>query len=256
MSTVLAYDNGDYKILMTDTKESNTQCTCVQKMHYIENLGFIAGIGIGNLVQNVFIDFSANQNLEDLCNLCGAKYNSIYNKIPCENISEQQKNATQALLNVSSVTIITNQGVYVMQGGKPTLCNSIKGKNKIIIQKPYGLLDNVLKELEQMEAKNQKREIQQALLEMLDGFKIVSNSSTTVSNICCIGIIGFKKKPFYIEGEIEYLIDTIKSTSISKIKNQFNQCKNKLINWNSVNASEEFNNKLEIYPVNDTYNQN
>ena len=107
-------------------------------------------------------------------------------------------------------------------------------KNKAYIQFPDDLKGRE-QNIKLIECINQAsiEKTDEALKKLLMIFKDISISKY-VSDICCIGIMGCEE-PFYIEGKIDSLINTIERTSISEIENQFDQCKNKLKNWNNIN---------------------
>lgn len=72
LSTVITYHTSDFNIMVCDTRKTTFTADgkkkfddSVLKMHYINNYGFISGIGVGELIQNTFNHFKSGDPCDD-----------------------------------------------------------------------------------------------------------------------------------------------------------------------------------------------
>lgn len=237
MSTVLSYNTDRFKILISDTrttkfsKESKTFDDSTLKIHYIDNYGFLTGIGIGELANNTFNEL-LKYHVNDI------NYNILQESFRISYKSIRSKCDKEVLLNQSAVIISNNDTIWLFSNKLlsfiPT--NSVTiNKDKLNIQYPFDISDNEKEKIYPPTQTIFTPTIENILLEMLNVFGKISTISDDVSNICSIAILGNEiESPFFLQNNVNEIANSIKMSSFNSLKNEFEKYKLQLTSWQHI----------------------
>lgn len=237
MSTVLSYHADQFNILISDTRttkfttESKTFDDSTLKIHYINNYGFCTGIGIGELVSNTFNELLNYNNID----------NTILQRafrIAYKSIQDECDDEVLDFLSQSAVIVSNTNAIHIFSKCLLPHINSDSvslKKNQLNIQFPFDITNEEKERIHLLTQAIPDPTIENVLLVMLDIFKEISAISEDVSHICSIAILGREiEAPFFIQSNVNEIINSFKENSFHTLKNEFEQYKTQLISWKST----------------------
>lgn len=237
MSTILSYNADKFKILISDTRttkfttESKIFDDSTLKIHYINNYGFCTGIGIGELVRNTFNEILTYHSIDNT--VLQKAFRIAHKSIQDECDEEVLDFLNQSAVIVSNINTINLFSKCLLQHINSDSV-SIK-KNQLNIQFPFDITNGEKERIHLLSQTIPKPTIENVLLLMLDIFKEISDLSEDVSHICSIAILGQEiESPFFIQNNVNEIINTLKENSFHILKNEFEQYKTQLISWENT----------------------
>ena len=231
MRTVLAYITKSTSRLIADTRVTSSQNNSIDddcvKMHYIPQKGYIAGVGVGELLLEMQSRILSNKKLD------------IYRPILLDSFSKAYWSLVKDCIDNSIMEILKRTGIYV--SWKDNACCNLRlfscGFEKevyrdLIESQVYILFpddineDTRIKIIEGSQVSSINSDISYVILKMLETFKVISEKSEFVSSKACIGIIMAEtERPWYCEGNIN---DLLELHLVGKIENSFDIHREKL----------------------------
>lgn len=165
------------------------------KIHYIDNYGFLTGVGIGELMMDTFngIKTPGFDSIHD-------SFQTAYEAIEKEYSDEKDINR----LEKTAVVVSTNNKVFLFSSGfKPNFdCDCVTlHKNTLDILFPLDILEAEQQNIRSLNVSlGHEASIDNVLAVMLDKFKIISSLSKYVSGISSIAILeSGNKTPFFTQ---------------------------------------------------------
>lgn len=243
MSTVLSYNADKFKILICDTRitnnfndsddssDSNLFNDSGLKIHYIDNYGFLTGVGVGQLMMYTFNGIKIPE------------FDSLHYSFQTayEAIEKECNDEVRRHLEKTVVVVSTNDNVYLFSNNfKPIFsCDCITlHKNKLDIQFPldFEQLENEKKDIFlSAESLSSKSTIDDVLSIMLTAFKKISSMSMYVSGTCGIAVLkSGSKYPVFTLKNAEEVSEIIAKEGFNGLNNEFEQYKTQLISWDHI----------------------
>ncbi|AEY67267.1 hypothetical protein [Clostridium sp. BNL1100] len=221
MSTVLAYKTKSTSILITDTRITSYQNFSINddnvKMHYIPKKGFIAGVGVGELLLQMQSIILLNTNLDVYRPVLRESFLTAY-----QSLSKQcsEKSIMERLKRTGICVSWKDNGCCNLRlfsyGFEEGIFRDLK-ESVIDILYPDDIDEDTRLKINQgLDINN---DINYVLLKMLETFKVISEKSKFVSCKACIGIIfAESESPWYCEGNIH---DLLELHLVGKMENVF-----------------------------------
>lgn len=233
MSIVIAFKSSEFSILITDTRlckiDASDQLMCDDsaiKMRYIDKCGFLAGVGLGELIYGMHNHLVSNTEISIIRPTLRRAFIETYKEL----FNTAKSDEVKQWLDRTGICVTWIEDEPQLRVFNKNITQDFfvdVKENKPLILFPDDLTEEY-KNSVNMSIQSMEVDIKSVLNVLLNTFKEISSRSDYVSNIGCVGII-FSKivEPIFYKDDVDQLITYLQDNIV--LNNSFPTYRDKLI---------------------------